>query len=220
MKRIFATVVAVGATFAFTHAANAQEYVPLALDKAEYLPGAPIKISADGGEGCAGQVTSKGFAAPVGLEIDPPNLQKGLGTAAEQAGDYEATATCAGKPVTVKFRVVETFYFFPDDVPVVEAGGTIDVHRQVTALCDNPVTSKGFVEPINIIYKTEGSLRSGSGKVIDTPGTYEASMKCSGQTMTRKFTIKAKAGQPKQQEKKPVVKPKGAPQTGGGGTAR
>jgi hypothetical protein len=105
---------------------------------------------------------------------------------------------------------------------VVEAGGTIDVHRQVTAMCTNPVTSTGFAEPINIIYRTEGSLRSGRGKVVDTPGTYEASMQCSGQTATRKFTIKAKAKaeQPAPKPKTPIVKPKGAPQTGGGGTTR
>ncbi|MEU7482139.1 hypothetical protein AB0A63_39650 [Lentzea sp. NPDC042327] len=218
MKRIFATVVALGATFAFAHAAGAQENAGFTLDRSEYLPGAPVGVTADQGHNCVGPVTSKGFAAPIELEKNQPNLLAGRGTAVDQNGEYEATATCGGKPVTVKFRVVETFYFFPDDV--VEAGGTIDVHRQVTAMCTGPVTSAGFVEPIDIVYKTEGSLRNGRGKVVDTPGTYEASMQCSGQTATRKFTVKAKAGQPAAKPKTPIVKPKGAPQTGGGGTAR
>ncbi|MET9628941.1 hypothetical protein ABZX92_15895 [Lentzea sp. NPDC006480] len=79
------------------------------LDKAEYDPGADIKVSAIylAGE-CTLTVTSPGFAAPVALRKDPHHgpMFSGTGKVVTTPGSYTAQVECDGsEPITQSFKV-------------------------------------------------------------------------------------------------------------------
>lgn len=76
----------------------------------------------------------------------------------------------------------------------------------------------------DLFFLDSGEVEAGGS--ISVMKTYQAEMKCGGQPVHQQFVVKAKprtpiaekpADEPK--AKAPIVKPKGAPQTGGGATA-
>ncbi|ANZ37813.1 hypothetical protein BBK82_18845 [Lentzea guizhouensis] len=103
-------------------------------------------------------------------------------------------------------------------------GETITVSYDVTANCEGTVGSTGFVghvapefqlDPPNIM-RTKATAGNWAGE-------YRTSLKCGGEYVSKSFRVleQAKAPEapaPVQKPKAPIVKPKGAPQTGGGGT--
>jgi hypothetical protein len=130
--------------------------------------------------------------------------------------------TCKGEKVTRAFKVVaprDTFFL---DKTEVEAGGDISVVKTKQSGCGEIATSPGFTAPVEIKYEA-GNTRIGNGKAVGTAGAYQVEMICEGKPVHQQFVVKAKAPTTiteKPQAKAPIVKPKGAPQTGGGGTAR
>ncbi|MFD1148144.1 hypothetical protein [Saccharothrix hoggarensis] len=90
-----------------------------------------------------------------------------------------------------------------------------------------PIRSDGFVEPIHTVVDPTLESHVGSGQVVNRPGTYQARATCGKGEVSASFTVVAAADpapkpdpqpKPKPQPQVPV-KPVGAPQTGGGGTA-
>lgn len=87
-------------------------------------------------------------------------------------------------------------------------------------------TSAGFTAAAQLTKGTgggAGTQLTGETTAITTPGTYRATVACTERPPSvNQFTIKAApAPKPKPQSKPkpPIVKPKGAADTGGGGTA-
>ncbi|HUQ55981.1 hypothetical protein [Lentzea sp.] len=162
--------------------------------------------------------TSPGFVAPL-----PAGDLHGIVVAVP--GRYTATLKCKGssKTGTAGFEVVEQGDTFFLPMTEVEAGGDISVIRTKQSNCGQVATSPGFTAPIELVYESRNT-RIGNGEVVDRPGTYQAEMVCGGRPVHQQFVVRAKAptstsATEKPRVKAPVVKPKGAPQTGGGGTA-
>lgn len=222
MKRIIAAVAAVGAAaITFTPIASA-EGADFWLNKEVYAQGEVIDVTMSKAANCEHTVTSPGFKSPIGLPWETPGNWIGKGYAIDTPGTYEATAICAGKPSVRKFTIeaaptVSDFFLGAD---VYAPGGQITPGKPKNSDCTGPVTSKGFTAPIELTQDI-GPHWVGVGTVVNAPGTYEASMTCKSGTVIRKFEIRGGKvePEPKQAPKPKVVKPKGAPQTGGGATA-
>jgi len=174
-------------------------------------PNQAFEIQFEKGD-CAdgGTVVSTGFRE---------NIPEGSlhGFAGENPGKYAATAYCKGHAYksSTEFEIValtndDTFYFAKSEYAPGEA---ITATYRVYAKCVGDLNSTGFVAPIK--FQQKADLRYGTGRVVDTPGSYVASMTCDNITVKQPFTVKAQ----KPKAKAPVIKPKGAPETGGGGTA-
>ncbi|WP_158844375.1 hypothetical protein [Saccharothrix deserti] len=119
----------------------------------------------------------------------------------------------------------------------VQPGGRVETQAIAFVCLGNdgpgPVTSPGFTAPIEWGSDTPGTAGAiyGAGAVIDTPGKYVASLECrNGQSRAEvEFTILQPTTTPPTTEPPapptttpappPIKKPKGAPETGGGGTA-
>jgi hypothetical protein len=106
----------------------------------------------------------------------------------------------------------------------VQAGGTIHVEVKsqypLDSSCGGQATSPGFIAPITLNF-TSHTVHAGDGPVITEPGTYLVSVPCvSGSSLTATFDIVG-GPSPKPPTNTPpkVVKPIGAPETGGGGTS-
>lgn len=207
-------------------AAQAQDDIRLVLLDTEIRTNASTYVSL---KGCTTPTvaTSPGFAQPVRLE--PSAAAGGVGGVAQagnKAGRYTATAECAGRSYTAQFTVVDppppNWGIHPIEV---EPGGTIRATAERWS-CSVPIlTSPGFTE--QMAFNLDRALWRGTTKVITTPGTYTATLVCPEYPtpLTSQFTIKGAPATttttppPAVKPKPPVVKPKGAPQTGGGGTA-
>ncbi|MEV6243520.1 hypothetical protein [Lentzea sp. NPDC051838] len=143
-----------------------------------------------------------------------PKTMHGLhGTAGFTPGKYQVRLSCGSDPVygnstEIEILAVAPHEMFTFDKEEYAPGEKIIATAPVSANCVGELTSNGLVAPITL--SREGDKMIGIGKAVDKPGTYEAAMKCGDIFTGRELTIKGKA---------PVVKPKGAPQTGGGGTA-
>lgn len=167
-----------------------------------------------------GPVTSSGFAAPITLTESFEGYY-GIGNVTSTEGSYPATLRCKGVPAPG----VVTFGIGYSDLPwslgpaEVEPSGTMIIGYVATggtSGCDTHVISSGFVAPIEFISGHSGA--SGRGPAITTPGTYQAFFTCGEKTAIKSFTILGTP--PTAAPVKPkVVKPVGAPQTGGGGTS-
>ncbi|HEX8869487.1 MAG TPA: hypothetical protein VF821_27745, partial [Lentzea sp.] len=157
-----------------------------------------------------GRVVSNGFEE---------NVPEGSlhGVVGDKPGKYVATAYCKGHAYagTSEFEVVPLTANdrFSLDKAEYAPGELIEVTAPVSANCTGNVTSAGFVAPLKLTRESD-QLLSGTIRAVGTPGSYEASMTCDNVIVTQSFKVTAKP-----QAKAPVVKPKGAPQTGGGGTA-
>ena len=110
----------------------------------------------------------------------------------------------------------------------IQPGGTIRVSVQssytLSSECGGDATSPGFVAPITLGMASH-TIHSGEGLVITKPGVYKVTVPCSsGSPLTQSFTIVGAptTSQPTNPPANPptkIVKPVGAPQTGGGGTS-
>jgi hypothetical protein len=169
-------------------------------------------------------VTSPGFVAPIPLN----SKGRVVGT----SGDYEATLRCGAVARTVAFLVRPVGYaqvnLDPSEVDpggrlmYFDPGGTVHQGSVLPYACFGPAdpTSPGFAGPI---VRAEGGINSwwrGYVQVVQTPGTYTATETClDGRTATFVFRVRGTASPPSGTAPQVPVKPKGAPQTGGGGTA-
>jgi hypothetical protein len=162
-------------------------------------PGGPVSL------------TSPGFAS-----VDLATLRGKVVTA---PGSYTATLRC--KDTTEE----GTFGFYIEvprnpsegvflDKEVYAPGETIKVHEQHPSCAGQSAVSQGFVAPA-VIHDGYGET-----KAIDTPGTYVVAFWCAFPgTGYDQFTIKVPTPPQPGNPKPPIVKPKGAADTGGGGTA-
>lgn len=229
VKPIAALAGVAAAALTLTPMAAAQNTSTWELDGASVPAGGTVVVFTDRTARCDGEVTSPGLRAPIKFKYEAQSVWVGYGLAVDTPGTYDASATCGGRTTTHKLTIKprqagDDLLQWGFDKAEAEAGGTITVRMNRTTTCveATAVTSPGFVAPIEFNRFDDADTVSGQGKVIDTPGTYQATMNCGGQPVTRTFTIKAKAPsapKPEQKPKPQVVKPKGAPQTGGGATA-
>lgn len=102
-----------------------------------------------------------------------------------------------------------------------EVGDTITISMRKNARCEPVVRSAGFAAPIALTGE-EGERLVGGGKATSKAGSapYEAVLMCGSVKLSRPFTVVTKAKAPVTKPNTPIVQPKGAPQTGGGGTSR
>lgn len=204
------------------------------LSPLEVQPGGVITATAPapacGGRGF-GPVTSPGFIAPIEWGKFPggPTAQgqvSGNTHVIKTPGTYTATVKCNSSPdfAEVTFTILQppplrAFSLFPLEV---EPGGEINGKMPVTNDCaGRTITSSGFVAPLEL--QTEaGNFPELAGKttVVSTPGTYQAVMTCRDEPYAVTFKVLGTPpADPPQQPQQPIKKPKGAPETGGGGTA-
>ncbi|WP_143466520.1 hypothetical protein [Lentzea kentuckyensis] len=71
------------------------------------------------------------------------------------------------------------------------AGGMVVVLRSSASTCTGPVTSAGFVAPIEFTHQNADGSWIGFGEVVDTPGSYAAGATCGGRLVDRTFTADA-----------------------------
>jgi hypothetical protein len=180
-------------------------------------------------------VTSPGFNEPITLTPvpDDPVQLRGTGAAVDRSGTYTATVQCDGKTLTAQFTVLPREMYWWLEKAEVEPGGKITAYHamfscrtaegQYAAL--EPLHSPGFVAPLVLAPNLMRSTAYGSTTVITTPGVYEVVAQCQDrpERSVKTFRILGTPpappppGTPK--PKPPIVKPKGAPDTGGGGSA-
>jgi hypothetical protein len=225
LKRSAAALLALGTAFALTPTAGAQEDVTPIFNFGESVlrPAGLFKVTIQEGT-CPGgpvSITSPGFAA-----VDLPSL---TGTFVGQEGVYTATLKCKGTA-----KVGEQQFVLTAPAPPVSGsfldkdeyapGERIKIFLRDTHRCGYTATSNGFTAPAELTLVRPGYSLEGATTAVATPGTYQASIPC-GMTgpVVDTFTIKAAPtpppGNPAPKPKPPIVKPKGAPDTGGGGTA-
>jgi hypothetical protein len=228
-RRTIALLAAVATAFVFTPTATAQSPSGFNLDRTEYNIGEVIRVSARAASGC-GQVTSPGFMAPIDLHVlpgNPPALY-GDGQATYTPGLYTAQSTClAGEVVKRTFTVKNLYpsqFSFKLDKDEYDPGAEILINAvYISGRCPSTVTSPGFAAPIYLDKNPgPGTALVGRGKAVTTPGTYTAEVKCeAAPPFTQTFKVKGgppTTPPPSGSPKPPIVKPRGAPQTGGGGT--
>lgn len=231
MQKSVVALAVLSAAFALTPIAQAQEDVtPSFTFAGMQRPGAQFKITIKDGT-CPGgpvSITSAGFTGPVDL----PSL---TGTFVEQTGAYTATLKCKDTTKSGELTFTLSEAQTPRTDPFLDKteyapGETIKIFLQRGRKCSGPATSPGFAAPAELTQLQQPELYPLTGETTAgaTPGTYQAKIQCITETVTNQFTVKANPVTPptstsptttKPGPKPPVVKPKGAPQTGGGGTA-
>lgn len=210
----------------FTPVASAQSS-GFALDRTEYEPGAAVHVGASIYSGCqSSQVTSPGFVAPIDLKTVGGNFPtlSGEGKTVTTPGTYTAQATCRGEVFTRTFTVKGPHpvqFSFDLDEEEYAPGAEIRISAvYLSGRCTTVANSPGFVAPIFLGKDPgHGPKLSGKGQAVTTPGSYVAQVECEGVApITRAFRIKGPdAGPgPTSKPKPKIVKPKGAPETGGG----
>lgn len=226
--KIIAGLAAVTAALTFSPFANAEANEGFKLDRFAYGMSETINISYDVAAKCEGKATSNAIINGTSSEfkLDPPSTMRATAQASWVPGTYTIEMTCDGAKVSRPFKVVQTeeLTFFLDKDRV-EAGGEVTVMKKADSGCGDAANSPGFVSRIELKQQADGSW-SGTAKAVDTPGTYRVAMLCFGthtfQELTvvpRTTTSPAPTTPEKPKAKAPIVRPKGAPQTGGGGTA-
>ncbi|WP_156213833.1 hypothetical protein [Lentzea aerocolonigenes] len=228
MKKTVVALAVLGTAFALTPIANAQEDVTPSFGfQGMQRPGAQFKITIKDGTCPGGPVslTSAGFTA-----VDLPSL---TGTFVDQVGNYTATLKCKDTTEIGELSYSLAEAQTPRTDPFLDKaeyapGEQIKIYLQRGRKCSGPATSPGFAAPAELtqIWQPENYPLTGETTAGTTPGTYQAKIQCITETVTNTFTVKAppttgttNPPAPKPGAKAPVVKPKGAPQTGGGGTA-
>ncbi|GAA4529064.1 hypothetical protein [Amycolatopsis samaneae] len=237
------TLAAVTMALASAPVAAAAAGTTLTVYPTEVRPGAVFGTGFHGGCDTYSSVTSPGFTAPVSLVAvggDRNNLW-GNGTAVTTPGTYTATGTCDGKTLTTRFTVLPhqppSWGLYPLEVqPGGEISGGSDTITGCPGGAEGPATSPGFAEPLRWTRGGNFGRFSGTTTVITTPGKYTATLKCKGTPIIGEiqFTIIGTPptgtppatnvpapgnGSAQPAGRTPIIKPKGAPQTGGGGTA-
>jgi hypothetical protein len=244
MKRSATTTsAAIVLALALAPMASAQDEPGLEVYPASVEPGAILGTGIKGGCDQDSDVTSPGFTAPVGLVAvggDRNNLW-GNGTAVSTPGTYTATAKCDARTLTTRFTVLPhtapSWWLNPVEV---QPGGEISAGSDRLGSCPGgpvgPATSPGFAAPLQFTEGGNFGRFSGRTTVITEPGRYTATLKCAGtpiageleftvlgtpstptKTTPTKTTTKTTSPAPAKHTQ--VVVPRGAPATGGGGTA-
>lgn len=102
-------------------------------------------------------------------------------------------------------------------------GEAISIHVAGEKECASfEAISTGFAGKAKLTQApVDGGYRvTGETTAVTTPGTYDATFRCNGQDQIHDhFTIKAATPPAPGKPKPPITKPKGAADTGGGGTA-
>jgi hypothetical protein len=70
-------------------------------------------------------------------------------------------------------------------------GGMVVVLKSKLSKCTGPVTSAGFVAPIEFTYQSADGSWVGVGEATDAPGSYTAVTTCGGKLVERTFTAGA-----------------------------
>jgi hypothetical protein len=231
-RRVLATTaLALSVAVAFAPLATAQQREP----KLEVTPGVSnggIVNVRTGPCDTFSTVTSPGLKEPITLTLMPrdPGRLHGSGRAVAESGTYTATLQCGDKTLTEPFTVGPQEVVWSLSPVMIEPGGTItakaSIYNSGGCLPELPLTSPGFAAPLDVRDGDLGSL-VGETTVITTPGTYEVVWQCQDQAdrSVRTFrilgtppttTTPPPPGNPK--PKPPIIKPKGAADTGGGGT--
>jgi len=228
-KRSAAVLLAFGTAFALTPMAGAQEAVTPKFSFAgtNFSPGGAFTATIEEGTcpGGPGSLTSPGFAS-----VDLATLSGKVVTA---PGAYTATLKCKDttEAGTASFTVeapkaprTDPFLDKAEYVP----GETIRIALENGRKCGFEASSEGFTAPAPLTISggtTERPRLVGEAKAGNAPGNYQATIRCINEPVVNQFTIKAGPttpplpGNPAPKPKPPIVKPKGAPETGGGGTA-
>jgi hypothetical protein len=232
MKKTVVALAVLGTALALTPMASAQEEATPRFDLGFVTaPGASFKIWIKDGT-CPGgpvSITSTGFAT-----VDLPSLS---GTFVKQEGSHTATLKCKDTTKVGEIEYTLSEPAPPNTDPFLDKaeyapGEKIRIHLVHGYKCNGPATSPGFAAPAEL---TQVRAPDGSPSLVgettagSTPGAHQATIKCLTRSITNQFTVKAPPANPptntnpptttKPGAKPPVVKPKGAPQTGGGGTA-
>lgn len=228
MKRSIAVLSALGLLTVLPATAQAQE--GLTVTPSSVRAAGVVGVELLGCGASEAVATSQGFPAPLRLVPNGVARLTGSTHVIAVAGTYPVTAACGDRTYTASFTVQEPqplrWYLLPAEV---EPGGTMTGGGDMNTGCHGAeITSPGFAAPLKFTRGGNFGRFSGDTTAITTPGTYTATFHCQGgtRTDTTTFTIKGTppttttppAG-PAPKPKKPIVKPKGAPQTGGGGTA-
>lgn len=122
-------------------------------------------------------------------------------------------AACPGGPMIIDLPILDKAEYAP--------GATIRINLTQPKQCYfNEATSDGFVAAAKLTERlSNGSYQAtGQAKAIATPGIYKVSLVCSWGLVVHQFTIKTPTRPAPGKPKPPIAKPKGAPDTGGGGT--
>ncbi|MEV4319351.1 hypothetical protein [Actinocrispum sp. NPDC049592] len=159
-------------------------------------------------------VDSAGFAQSVPLGASAKVVDK--------PGKYVATMKCKDGTVTASFEVVGAeqgrISVQPSEVA---PGGKLTV----TVWClagpgDTKARSLGFAADIPVNFEGNNGKGVGAGTAAAKPGKYSVIFACKGQKIATTFTITkpppTNPNHPTPQPPQVSVKPKGAPQTGGG----
>ncbi|WP_433265421.1 hypothetical protein ACQPZF_37880 [Actinosynnema sp. CS-041913] len=187
------------------------------------------RITAQAGPcGEYGQVTSPGLSQPITLDGYRNDLT-GEGPVVRQAGTYTATLVCDGKTLSAQFTILHPtprWYLEPTEV---RPGGELTVSTDRMSGCiggpDGPVTSPGFAAPIEFTQGGNFGRIAGMGRAGETPGVYVATLRCRNTPILGEIGFRvlgdppAPAPEPQPVRPQPIKQPKGAPETGGGGTA-
>jgi hypothetical protein len=226
IKRPLTVLAVIGTALALAPAAGAQEEVTPKFSLGGTSFGINTAFTATITEGtCPGgpvSLTSPGFASPADLETL-------YGRFGSTAGTYTATLKCkdTAKEGTVTFELTapvprqEQFLDKEEYAP----GEAINIFLERGYKCGfEGAVSEGFTAPAQLKQSRPGDHGlTGQTTAVATPGTYQATIKCLSWSVADTFTVKAPAtpppGTPAPKPQRPIVKPKGAPETGGGGTA-
>ncbi|GHH58743.1 hypothetical protein [Lentzea cavernae] len=229
---------AVATAFTVAPFAHAQSSGGFQLDKTEYAPGDYVTISYDVTARCEGKAKSNGFINWYSSEfaVGGPNTYVAKANASFVPGTYTAELTCKGETVTRDFTVVAPRPKFTLDKAEYGPGDYVTISYDVTARCEGRASSNGFINRYSSEFAVGGpNTYVAKANASFVPGSYTAELTCGGKQEQVPFTVvanapaqppaqapvQAVATKPKagSQAKSPIVKPKGAPQTGGGATA-
>ena len=193
-------------------------WAPLLLNPIEVAPGGEIKVATSASlcRGAGSVVTSPGFAAPIYFGSTLGAIE-GRGRVITTPGSYTATLQCADPPATgqATFTILEPPRAFTLSPLEVRPGGDLTARIPAKNDCTGTtITSTGFTAPLEL--QPQGAELVGTAKAVTTPGVHDAVMECRDGPFTIAFTV---VQDPPATQPQPIKKPKGAPETGGGGTA-
>jgi hypothetical protein len=157
-------------------------------------------------------VASTGFVAPIPLNS--------TGRVINKPGHYTAYLICRRFGLDAQFEIVAgpSLSVQPKEV---QPGGPVKLQVRCPGGA-SPVraTSPGFDADIAIALDADG-VGGATAKAVNKPGSYSVALRCADTSLTASFKVLAPSATPTPSSTKPappqvVVKPKAAPETGGG----
>jgi hypothetical protein len=185
--------------------AAAQQEVNEGPWPSKVIAGNPLSVEGHCGDMSSPLVTSPGFAGSVKIGTG--------GKAVDKPGKYTATLKCKDKVLNTTFEVVKSAQLSVQPKQV-RPGGELRLVVWCPPLDGQPAAhSPGFAATIQLGFHATSGQGFGDGKATTKPGTYTATVDCGGVNASATFAV-VKPGTP--QPSQVTIKPKGAPQTGGG----